>query len=403
MPEFSYVAVDANGQRVTGTIAAATKREALTAIASRELYPLEVRSEAPARPLFSFGRRSVPAQAMAVVYGQLADLLRSGVPLLRALNIVKSQSVHPTLKEVLGEVARRVEDGMGLGDAMARFPGVFSEMASSMVRAGSEGGFLEEALYRVAEFTEATEDLRKRVKGAMAYPMFLIVIGSLLVSGLLIFLVPQFEGMFQNLRERNELPGLTEGLLAFSQFLQAWGIWVVVVIILGFFSVRAWLRSETGRRLWDRYVLKVPILGGIVLNFAVARFCRVLGTLLKNGVPILRALEIASEATGNVLLGEAVHKATKNISQGQRLAEPLAACKLFPPLVVEMIAVAEEANTLETVLLQIADSLERRTWRQLDVGVRLLEPILLLLVAMAVLVVVVALLLPVFKMSGAVG
>jgi general secretion pathway protein F/type IV pilus assembly protein PilC len=209
--------------------------------------------------------------------------------------------------------------------------------------------------------------------------------------------------MFQNLRERNELPGLTEGLLTFSQFLQSWGVWVLVAIILGFLSLRSWLQSDSGRRVRDRYVLKVPILAGIVLNFSVARFCRVLGTLLKNGVPILRALEIASAATGNVLLGEAVRKATKNISQGQRLAEPLAACKLFPALVVEMIAVAEEANTLETVLLQIADSLERRTWRQLDVGVRLLEPILLLLVALAVLVVVVALLLPVFKMSGTVG
>lgn len=400
MPDFSYVAVDANGQKVTGSIAAATQREALTAISSRNLYPLEVRSETAPRRLF--GRRKVPAQAMAVLYGQIADLLRSGVPLLRALNIVRHQSTHPVLKDVLGEVARRVEDGAGLGDAMARFPGVFSEMAVSMVRAGSEGGFLEEALTRVAEFTEATEDLRRRVHGAMAYPVFLMIVGTVVVAALLIFLVPRFEGMFENLRARNELPALTEWLLSFSKFLKAWGIWAAVLIAFLISSVRAWLRTDTGRRFRDRYILKVPILGGIVLSFSVARFCRVLGTLLRNGVPILRALEIASDATGNVLLGDAVRQATTDISQGQRLAEPLAACKLFPTMVVEMIGVAEEANTLETVLLQIADSLERRTWRELDVGVRLLEPMLLLVVAGFVLVVVVALLLPVFKMSGAV-
>lgn len=400
MPDFSYVAVDANGQKVTGSIAAATQREALTAISSRNLYPLEVRSETAPRRLF--GRHKVPAQAMAVVYGQIADLMRSGVPLLRALNIVRHQSTHPVLKDVLGEVARRVEDGAGLGDAMARFPGVFSEMAVSMVRAGSEGGFLEEALTRVAEFTEATEDLRRRVHGAMAYPVFLMIVGTVVVAALLIFLVPRFEGMFENLRARNELPALTEWLLSFSKFLKAWGIWAAVLIAFLISSLRAWLRTDTGRRFRDRYILKVPILGGIVLSFSVARFCRVLGTLLRNGVPILRALEIASDATGNVLLGDAVRQATTDISQGQRLAEPLAACKLFPTMVVEMIGVAEEANTMETVLLQIADSLERRTWRELDVGVRLLEPMLLLVVAAFVLVVVVALLLPVFKMSGVV-
>ncbi|MGB9689532.1 type II secretion system F family protein [Thermogutta sp.] len=400
MPEYSYVAVDSSGKKVTGSIEAATQREALATIASRELYPVEIRAEAPPRRLFQ--RSRVPAQTMAVVYGQLADLLRSGVPLLKALQIVRAQSIHPVLKEVLGEVARRVEDGAGLGDAMARFPHIFSEMAVSMVRAGTEGGFLEEALYRVSEFTEATEDLRKRVKGAMAYPVMLMIIGTIVVSALLVFLVPKFEGFFENLRNRNELPALTEGLLSFSAFLQSWGLWVAGGVVVVIMALRTWLRSESGRRVWDQYIIKVPILGTIVLNFAVARFCRVLGTLLRNGVQILRALEIASEATGNVLLAEAIQKAAKSISQGQRLAVPLASCRLFPPMVIEMISVAEEANTLETVLIQIAEALERRTWRQLDVGVRLLEPILLLLVASGVLVVVVALLLPIFKMSQAI-
>lgn len=397
MPEFSYVAVDASGKKITGTVAAATQREAVAAVSARDLFPLEVRGEAT--DAAALRRRRVPAQLMAVTYGQLADLLRSGVPLLRAIQVIRGQVSHPALKEVLGEVARRVEDGASLADAVARFPGCFGEMAVSMIRAGGEGGFLEDALVRVAAFTDASEDLRKRVMGAMAYPVLLFLIGTVVVSGLLVFLVPRFQTLFESLRQRNELPALTEGLLAASDFLQNWGLWILLLIGLTVWAVRGWLKTETGRRIWDRYILRVPVAGNIFLSFAVARFCRILGTLLQNGVPILRSLEIAGQATGNRVLSDAVQKATENISAGQSLAAPLAACKLFPPMVIEMISVAEEANTLETVLVQIADALERRTWRQLELGVRLLEPIMLLIIAGIVLVVVIALLLPVLKMS----
>jgi general secretion pathway protein F/type IV pilus assembly protein PilC len=398
MVEFAYVARDASGQRVTGTIDAANRREALSAIAGRALFPVEVTGDA--RPVATRRFRRISGQALAVLYGQLADLLHSGVPLLRALDVLRKQSTRPTVTTVLGEIHHEVEQGASLAEAMQRFPKVFGEMAISMVRAGSEGGFLEEALSRVAEFTETQDDLKKRTAGALAYPVFLAVVGTAVVSVLMIFFVPKFEGLFQNLRERGELPMMTELVLGASRVVQRWALWVVAGLVIVAFLARQWLSTAPGRLWRDRWQLRLPLAGTIFQSLAVARFCRVLGTLLHNGVPIIRSLEIASDAAGNRVLAAAILEAAKDISAGQRLAGPLAACRHFPPTVVEMISVAEESSTLETVLLDIAQSLERRTWRQLDLAVKLLEPIMLLMLAAVVLVLVIALLMPVIKMSA---
>jgi len=397
MDEFAFIARDASGQRVTGTIAAATRREALEMIAGRALFPVEVASKSP--PQAARRLRRLSGQTLAVLYGQLSDLLRSGVPLLRALDVLRKQSTRPALTNVLAEVHHDVEQGASLGEAMQRFPTIFGEMAISMVRAGSEGGFLEDALARVAEFTETQDDIRKRTMGALAYPAFLAAVGTIVVIVLMVFFVPKFDGLFQNLRERGELPVMTELVLGTSQFLQRWIVLVLAAAAAAAVALRQWMRTEPGRVWRDRVKIRVPLAGRVFLNLAVARFCRVLGTLLRNGVPILRALEIAADAAGNRVLGAAIVAAAKDISAGQRLAGPLAASGHFPPTVVEMISVAEESSTLEKVLVEIAESLERRTWRQLDLVVRLIEPIMLLLLAMVVLVLVVALLLPVIKMS----
>jgi general secretion pathway protein F/type IV pilus assembly protein PilC len=272
-----------------------------------------------------------------------------------------------------------------------------------MVRAGGEGGFLEESLARVAEFTAIQEDLRKRTLGAMAYPILLAVLGTLVTVGLMVFFVPWFEPLFESLRQRNELPWITEFLLSTSTQLKRWSPIILVALAGGIWGFRTWCRTDSGRWWVDRTKLRLPIVGNIFRNFAVARFCRVLGTLLRNGVPIVRALQIASTATGNRLLGVAIQKATQDITEGKELAPPLAACKYFPPTVVEMIAVAEQANTLDSVLLDIADTLERDTWRLLELAVRLLEPIMLMIIASVVLVLVIALLYPMLKMSMAIG
>lgn len=401
MPDFAYTARRSTGDKISGTLTAGSQREALAMLSGQELFPIEVVEE-KARKAISFGKR-VGGQEMATFYGQLAGLMRSGVPLLRSLEILRDQSHNSTLKEVMTDVYERVEDGEGLGEAMSRYPRVFNEMAVNMARAGAEGGFLEDAFDRVSAFTEQQVDLKARTVGALMYPVILAGMGSVIVGVLLIFFVPKFGEMFEQLRQRGELPALTDWLLAFSDGLRSyWYLIAMVAAVVGGF-IYFQLKTEPGRRMADLIRLRLPMFGIIFKNLAVARFCRVLGTLLRNGVPILKSLEISREAAGNRILSDAIAKASENITAGESLATPLGKSGHFPVTVVEMISVAEESNSLDTVLVDIADGLEVRTQRNLDLLVRMLEPVMLLVMAGIVLFVVIALLLPVIKMSSAIG
>ncbi|QDU89985.1 Putative type II secretion system protein F [Pirellulimonas nuda] len=398
MPDFAYTARTLDGQRLEGTLQAASQREALATLSGRDLFPLSVGTIGK-QPTAAEGSPRVRSKYITPVYSQLASLLRSGVPMLRSLQVIREQASNPQLAFVLEDIKNRVEDGATLSDAMARHPKAFGELAVSVVRAGSEGGFLEDSLERVAAFTDQQEELRSRVVGALAYPVVIAVIGAIVVNGLIIFAVPMVEGLFARLKERGELPMVTEWLLLLSAFLQSYW-WLAIAGIVGVvYGFSRWSASERGRNVLDRVKLKVPTVGPIYLNLAVARFCRVLGTLLKGGVPIVRSLEIAADSTGNRVLEQTVRDASDHITSGEPLAGPLAASGHFPRDVCEMIAVAEQANSLEIVLNQISDNLEKSTWRKIELFVRLLEPLLLLVLASAVLVVVIALLLPIIKAS----
>ena len=231
--------------------------------------------------------------------------------------------------------------------------------------------------------------------------MFLAVVGTIIVTVLIGFFVPKFADLFQRLREAGELPMITEWLLTVSEAMRSWPtqMFIAGAVVGLVWWARRWMATDEGRMWSDRIRLRLPLLGPVFLGLAVSRFCRVLGTLLHNGVPIIRSLQISRDATGNRILAQAIGKATENISAGQPLAGPLGASGQFPPIVVEMIAVAEQANNLENVLLTVAETQERQTWRRLDLTVRLLEPIMLLILAGVILVLVIALLLPVLKMS----
>jgi general secretion pathway protein F/type IV pilus assembly protein PilC len=401
VPEFSYEALAQSGQRSAGTLTAQSEREAMSMLDARGLYPIRI----AAAKTSSGGRRwtrKIKSRVMATFYGQLADLLHSGVPLLRSLDILERQSFHPGLSEVLREVRARVADGTGLAEAMAQHPRAFNELAVSMVRAGQEGGFLEEVLQQIGDFTEHQEDLKSKVVGALAYPVFLAVIGFIVLNVLVIFFVPRFEPIFKRLEEQGKLPALTTGLIAISHGMWDKGLFLLAGAAVGLFLYRRWAGTDAGRLRVDGLRLRLPGLGHIYLSLALSRFTRILGTLLKNGISILLALRIAKDSTGNKVLAEAIEKSAENIKGGDKLAAPLTACKHFPRDVVEMIAVGEESNNLDKVLVDIATALEKRTTRQLELFVRLLEPIMLLVMAAIVLVVVAGLLLPVFKMGQAV-
>lgn len=403
MPEFAYVARDLKGQKIAGTIDAPSQREAVGVLTGRALFPITVTPKAGGAQIqlgSLFGGR-VSGQLVATTLGQFAALLRSGVPVLRALSVMREQTSNPKLKETLADIHKRVEEGEGIADSFARHPRVFNNMTCNMIRAGAEGGFLEDALERVSKFIEQQEDLKGRTIGALAYPVVIMCIGITVVTGLLVFMVPNFAKIFDRMRQRGELPWATDILLAFSDFLRSWFLLIALALAAGVAAFWFWARTENGQRTIDYFKIKLPVFGSIFLSLAVARFCRVLGTLLKNGVPILRSLEISRAASGNTILADAIAQASENVTAGASLAKPLAASGHFPPMVVEMISVAEESNALETVLVEISDSLELRTFRKLELAIRMLEPLMLLALASIVLVVVIALLLPIMKMGEA--
>jgi general secretion pathway protein F/type IV pilus assembly protein PilC len=401
MPDYTYEAIASNGQRTTGTLSAVSEREVMAMLDAKAMFPVRI-VMAKGTTAQARSNLKVKPRQMSAFFSQLADLLRSGVPLLRSLEILEKQGSTGNLALVVKEVKAKVADGTSLAEAMGEYPRAFNELAVSMVHAGQEGGFLEDVLKRIADFTEQQEDLKAKVVGAMAYPVFLAVVGFLVLTGLIVFFVPQFEPIFGKLREKGELPFLTIALLGTSHFIQGWWWLIIGLAVSAFIAFRMFARTEHGRVTLDGLRIKLPQAGAIYLSLALSRFTRILGTLLHNGIPILQALRIAKDSTGNRVLGQAISQAADNITGGKTLAAPLQTCKYFPRDIVEMVAVGEESNSLETVLIHIADSLEKRTTRNLELFVRLLEPVMLLVMAGVTLVVVAGLLLPVFKMSSAI-
>lgn len=400
MPEFQYTARAMSGQEVRGLLTAGTETEVVSTLSSRQLFPLKIELAESARSDDRLRGRRVKARDLATFYSQLSDLLRSGVPLLRSLELLQKQSRNKVLKVVLQEVRDEVADGTRLAESLRQHPNVFSELAISMVRAGEEGSFLEDVLRRIADFTEHQEDLKGRVVGATVYPVFLIVVGGAVLAAMMIWFVPKFEPVFQRLETRGELPWATTAVVAISDSLSNYGLVVAGFIATAAFFAVQYFGSDEGRMTLDRGKLSVPGAGSIYRSLAIARFCRILGTLLNNGVPILNSLRIAKDATGNKVLATAIDEASDFISAGKTLAEPLRASGEFPEEAVEIIAVAEEANNLEKVLVDIAESMERRTYRYLELFVRLLEPAMLLIMALLILFVMLGLLLPVLQSSS---
>jgi len=398
MPSYRYIARNQLGAKIEGQTDAATEAEAVATLTSAGLFPLDVK---PVLQQAVTGKvRRVGGQQLAGFYSQLADLLKSGVPLLKSLKILHDQTSNNNLKFVVDHVYRRVEAGETLAEAMSRYQVVFGEMGIQMIRAGGEGGFLEESLNHIANYTEAQDDLKSKIVSALVYPVLLLILMVLIVTAIMLFIVPEFAQLFGEMRKRGELPVATEILLAISANTPYVLMAVVPIVLVGGTWLRFWSKTDKGSRVIDRFKLRVPVAGKVYEGFAVARFCRILGTLLRNGVPIMKSLEISGDAAGNKILSDAISKATENISGGSRLAEPLAKSGCFPRSVVEIISVAEESNTLDTILVDISESLEKRNWRSLDLAVRLIEPVMLILLGSLVLAIVLSLLLPIFNMTG---
>lgn len=404
MPDFFYRAKTSDGQNTDGTIAAGNTREAMALLRQQALFPLEVRDKAerssPWDIKFELPSR-IKTEIIADTLTQLSDLLNGGVTLLESLSILATESSDPQMSEVLVDVRDQVAEGVSLDDAMAKHPKVFSELVISMIRAGLEGAFLEESLEHVAGFLQKQDQLRSKVIGAMTYPIVLMVVGFFVMLVLVLYIVPMFEPFFERLQRSGAgLPWVTVLLLIFSHGLLKYGVFVAAGAVGLIVLIGKAINTAKGRRIYDGLKVKAPLLGPVFHAMSVSRFCRVLGTLLRNGVPILKSLDISSESTGNVHLAETIRQSADNISTGNSLAAPLAASGLVPPQVMAMIRVAEESNSLETVLVKIADRMDEKSERKLDSLVRLIEPLMLVGIGAMVMFIIIGVLLPVFDMNS---
>ena len=397
MPSFSYKAVNTTGRPVTGVLTAENYQVALRMLDEQTLYPVKVTEGIEESRLGLGAGRRIKTHHLTTFYSQMADLLMAGVPMLRSLDVLARQASHGALAQVVKELREAVAGGTSLGDAMAKHPRVFSPLHASMVRAGEHGGFLEDVLARIAIFSEKQDELRNKVVGSMIYPAILVFAGSSVLLLVMLFVVPKIRPY---LRPETFNPLTVAVFWACDQLRDNY--LVVIGVLLGIvLGVSAFLKTDYGKTLFERFKLRAPVMGNIFTMVAICRFCRILGTMLHNGVPILQALKISKDSAGNELLAKVVEKAGDSVKKGAALSAPLGDSGMFPPTIVDMIAVAEESNNLETVLVQIAETNEARTARQIDLGVRVLEPILLVIMASLVFCILVAILLPILTMGSA--
>ena len=398
MPSYTYKAVNESGKQVSGVVTAENQQVALRMLDEQALFPMHVEEgTAVSKSRLTGAARRVKLRYITVFYSQLADLLRAGVPMLRALDVLARQNAHAVLTEVLKEIRENVAGGKTLADAMEQHPRVFKPLHAAMVRAGERGGFLEDVLTRLSIFAERQDELRNKLIGSMIYPCILLFVGAGVVTFLLTVVVPKLRDYIPK-ESYNTMTVMVFGAcdLLRNHYLLIGG--AIVALAMGAYAIG---KTEWGRAAWARYQLRAPVLGKIVTLVAVCRFCRILGTMLHNGVPILQAISISKDSAGNAILAAQIEKAGEAVRKGETLSTQLASSGLFPVDVIDMMAVAEESNNLENVLVQIADANETRTARQIDLGVRLIEPLLLLVMAVLVLCIAIALLLPILTMSAA--
>ena len=398
MPKFQYTARNLSGGKVSGNVEAEGEIAAARLLENRELFPIDVWNSEAGESATSF-RRRISSRDLGVMYGQLSDLLASGVPLLRSLKSLVKSTVNKRLAVVLREIHNEVADGQSLHESMAGHQDIFPTLHTVMVQAGERASFLDDVLESLSVFLERLDELQSKVLGALVYPSMLVLLGGSVMIGALVFFVPKFEPMLAGI----DKPMPTEIVFLLSESVRRY--WLIIAAGIGGLIAFFWsvLQSQAGKQAMERWRLKIPVAGNALRMVAITRFCRILGTMLANGVPILQALAISRDATGSVLLAKNIDEAIENVRAGEPLTEPLKAGGMFPEQVIAMISVAEESNQMQKVLLQIADSVERRTNQQVDQAVRLIEPAILCLVAAGIGFLALGLLLPIFTMASSLG
>src|SRR3954471_20712239 len=420
MPRFNYIALDARGQESTGLMEAGSPNEVIGQLRQAGYFPTSVFEEgkgggrdgkargatpavkaarAPktrgAKAGFAlFKRKTIKGKLLMIFTRQLATLIDSGLPLLRSLSVLSKQERDPVLRETVNKLAEGVQGGSTFSDSLAQHPAIFNDLYVNMVKAGELGGVLEVVLTRLAEFQEKATKIRNKVKAAMVYPIIVMVMAVAIMVFLLIFIVPKFEAIFHDMLGDKPLPGITLFVIGVSRFVQNHYLVLIGVVAAVIFGYRITNRTPRGRSALDAFKLHVPLFGDLLRKTAISRFSRTLGTLVTSGVPILQALTITRETAGNAVIAGAISQVHDSVKEGESIVQPLEASGVFPPMVISMIDVGEETGQLPEMLLKVADVYDDEVDNSVAALTSMLEPLMIVFLAVVVGTIVIALFLP---------
>ncbi len=422
MARFTYVALDVKGKEVTGEVESDSSTNAISRIREMGYFPTNVAEAkktatktAPGQPAQKSAKKGmsininlpggsgVKSKILTTFTRQLATLIDAGLPLLRGLAVLRNQEKHPVLKKTLGNLAESVEAGSTFSEALAQHPKVFNKLYVNMVRAGEAGGVLDVTLNRLADFMEKAQRIKSKVISAMVYPSVVICVAMAILFFLMTVIVPKFEAIFADLLGGSELPPLTQFVMGISRLVTERYILVIIVLVVLVVALKTMAKTDKGRYLLDKFKLNAPLVGGLIRKVSIARFTRTLGTLIASGVPILQALNIVKETAGNAVVAKAVNQIHDSVKEGERIVQPLEASGIFPPMVVSMVDVGEETGALPDMLMKIADVYEDEVDNAVGALTSLLEPIMIVFLAVVVGTIVIALFLPLISIIDQLG
>src|SRR3954471_5287981 len=429
MPKFSYVAMDSRGKETKGTLDVNSQSEAIGRLKEMGFFPTKVvevdkgkkdkpEGKGKAAPGAKGGKKGLNANLTIKIPGlsgrvkskvlttftrQLATLVDAGLPLLRGLRVLEKQEKNVTLKEIIAKLGLAIEGGSTFSEGLAQHPKVFNKLYVNMVKAGELGGVLEVVLARLSEFMEKAQKIKGKVIAAMFYPAAVMTVAVAILAVLMVWVVPKFKDIFKDMLPGQSLPGFTRFVLGISDAIAHHFVvtfCLVVALVIGFlFSIR----TRPGRRVWDRFKLNMPVLGPVINKVAISRFTRTLGTLISSGVPILQALTIVKETSGNVIVGSAVGAVHDSVKEGETITAPLEASRVFPPMVISMVDVGEQTGALPEMLMKIADNYDDEVDNAVSAMTSLLEPIMIVFLAVIVGSIVIAMFLPLIALMEQVG
>jgi general secretion pathway protein F len=405
MPVYEYTAFDQEGRRRKGIVEAGSVAVARQKLRETQIFPIGITESATdgkddpkhQRPVDSVLKK-VGLREVSVMTRQLSTLLGAGLPLVPSLTTLVSQTTHPEMKKTLVQIKEAVNEGNSLTVSMSHFPRIFPPFYINMVRAGEASGTLNLVLERLADFNERQQELKTKIRAALAYPILMFLIGSLVLFFLITFVVPNITSIFQEMNQT--LPFITVLLIVVSGFFKSYWWIIAILSAVAISSVRyAFTKTSRGQYLWDKIRLNAPLFGAVHQKMAVARFSRTLGTLLQSGVPLLTAMEIVRNVVDNRLIADDLQTASLAVEEGQGLSKSLAKNGLFPPIVIEMISVGEHSGNLEPMLYRVADAYEKEVEAGVIMMTSLLEPAMILIMGLIVGFIVVSVLLPIFEMN----